>query len=96
MNNGKKVLIIGLTLLTGFTYSAGAVTKGMKKVVDEALDFSVKQSMSMFSEMQGQRRHTSENSERWQDDYLRISLVDKWFLSRFPCGTVTSIVMIRK
>ena len=45
MNNGKKVLIIGLTLLTGFTYSAGAVTKDMKKVVDEALEFSVKHSM---------------------------------------------------
>lgn len=47
----KRILIISLTLLAGFTCSAGAVTKGMKKVIDDALDFSVKQSMSMFNEM---------------------------------------------
>lgn len=31
MRNGKKVLVIGLVLLAGFTSSASAVTKGMKK-----------------------------------------------------------------
>ena len=53
MGNKKKTLIISLVLLVCFASSACAVSKGMKKVVDEALDFSVKQSMSMFSEMQG-------------------------------------------
>ena len=43
MRNGKKVLVIGLVLLAGFASSASAVTKGMKKVVEDALDFSVRQ-----------------------------------------------------
>lgn len=55
MRNGKKVLVIGLVLLAGFTSSASAVTKGMKKVVEDALDFSVRQSMSMFGEMKDQK-----------------------------------------
>ena len=40
MRNGNKVLVIGLVLLAGFASSASAVTKGMKKVVEDALDFS--------------------------------------------------------
>ena len=55
MRNGNKVLVIGLVLLAGFASSASAVTKGMKKVVEDALDFSVRQSMSMFGEMKDQK-----------------------------------------
>ena len=77
MRNGNKVLVIGLVLLAGFASSASAVTKGMKKVVEDALDFSVRQSMSLFGEMKDQK------GEGWRDDYLRFRLVDKWFLSRY-------------
>lgn len=39
MKNRKKILIISLTLLASFTSAAETVTKGMKKVIDDALDF---------------------------------------------------------
>ena len=66
MKNRKKILIISLTLLASFTCAAGTVTKGMKKVIDDALDFSVKQSMSMFYEMKDQKGilpRTAENGK---------------------------------
>ena len=60
MKNRKKILIISLTLLASFTSAAETVTKGMKKVIDDALDFSVKQSMSMFYEMKDQKAYFRE------------------------------------
>ena len=84
MNNGKKVLIIGLTLLTGFTYSAGAVTKDMKKVVDEALEFSVKQSMSMFNEMKDQKGILPRTAK----DGKMITCESAWWTSGFYPGSL--------
>ena len=84
----KRILIISLTLLAGFTCSAGAVTKGMKKVIDDALDFSVKQSMSMFNEMKDQKgilTRLHANLLGGQVAFIRV-----------PFGIVTNIVMTRK
>lgn len=79
-----KVLIIGLVLLGGWATSAGAVTKGMQKVVDEALEFSVKQSMSMFNEVK-----TLEGIlPRTAKDGKMITCEPAWWTSGFYPGTL--------
>ena len=55
MRSKKRILISCLILLVCNVCSLHAVSRGMKKVVDDALDFSVKQSMSMFNVMQSQK-----------------------------------------
>ena len=95
MGNKKKTLIISLVLLVCFASSACAVSKGMKKVVDEALDFSVKQSMSMFSEMQGQvgiLPRTAKDGKMITCESLGGQVV---FIP-VHCGIVTNIVMIHR
>ena len=84
MRNKKKTLIISLVLLACFASSACAVSKGMKKVVDEALDFSVKQSMSMFSEMQGQVGILPRTAK----DGKMITCESPWWTSGFYPGTL--------
>lgn len=84
MRNKKKTLIISLVLLVCFTSSACAVSKGMKKVVEEALDFSVKQSMSMFSEMQGQAGILPRSAK----DSKMITCESPWWTSGFYPGTL--------
>ena len=84
MKNRKKILIISLTLLASFTCAAETVTKGMKKVIDDALDFSVKQSMSMFYEMKDQKGilpRTAENGKM-------ITCESAWWTSGFYPGTL--------
>ena len=84
MKNRKKILIISLTLLASFTSAAETVTKGMKKVIDDALDFSVKQSMSMFYEMKDQKGilpRTAENGKM-------ITCESAWWTSGFYPGTL--------
>lgn len=84
MRNGKKVLVIGLVLLAGFASSASAVTKGMKKVVEDALDFSVRQSMSMFGEMKDQKGILPRTAK----DGEMITCDSGWWTSGFYPGTL--------
>lgn len=55
-----------------------------EKVVDEALDFSVKQSMSMFSEMQGQVGILPRTAK----DGKMITCESPWWTSGFYPGTL--------
>ena len=84
MRNGNKVLVIGLVLLAGFASSASAVTKGMKKVVEDALDFSVRQSMSMFGEMKDQKGILPRTAK----DGEMITCDSGWWTSGFYPGTL--------
>ena len=93
MRNKKKTLIISLVLLACFASSACAVSKGMKKVVDEALDFSVKQSMSMFSEMQGQVGILPRTAK---DGKIVNRLGGQVVFIPVHCGIAMNIVMIRR
>ena len=84
MRNKKRTLIISLVLSVCFTSSACAVSKGMKKVVDEALDFSVRQSMSMFDEM----KDKAGILPRTAKDGEMITCESPWWTSGFYPGTL--------
>lgn len=84
MKYGKNILTIGLILLAGFTSSMEAATKGMKKIVDEALDFSVKQSMSMYNEMKDQKGILPRTAK----DGEMITCESGWWTSGFYPGTL--------
>ena len=70
--------------MAGFTSSASAVTKGMKKVVEDALDFSVRQSMSMFGEMKDQKGILPRTAK----DGEMITCDSGWWTSGFYPGTL--------
>lgn len=80
----KKILITGLILLACFVSSAGAATKGMKRIVDEALDFSVRQSMSMFREMEAREGILPRSAK----DGQMITCKSPWWTSGFYPGTL--------
>lgn len=85
MKNRKKILIgISVGLLICFTSSAWAVNKGMKKVVDDALSFSVKQSMSMFDQMKEQKGILPRTAK----DGQMITCESGWWTSGFYPGTL--------
>lgn len=84
MRSKKRILISCLILLVCNVCSLHAVSRGMKKVVDDALDFSVKQSMSMFNVMQSQKGilpRTAKNGEM-------ITCESPWWTSGFYPGTL--------
>lgn len=83
MKNYKKFLVI-LGVSMCFTSSIYAASKGMKKLVDEALDFSVKQSMSMYGEMQDKK----EILPRTADNGKMITCGPAWWTSGFYPGTL--------
>lgn len=80
----KKVLIIGLVFLTAFASTAGAVSKGMKKIVDEALDFSLRQSMSMYLGIKDQKGLFPRSAK----DGKLITCESGWWTSGFYPGTL--------
>lgn len=80
----KKILITGLTLLACFASSAGAATKGMKRIVEEALDFSVRQSMSMYREMEAREGILPRSAK----DGQMITCQSPWWTSGFYPGTL--------
>lgn len=85
MRNNKKALVgILFLLFIGFMPSALAVTKGMKKVVDEALDFSLKQSMQMYDEMKDQKGILPRSAK----DGEMITCESGWWTSGFYPGTL--------
>lgn len=84
MKNRKKILIIGLVLLGGWISPAVAGTKGMKKVVEDALTFSVRQSMSMFAGIKDRK----EVLPRTAKDGNMITCDPAWWTSGFYPGTL--------
>lgn len=84
MRNKKKILVSCLILLVCNISPTWAVSKGMKKVVDDALDFSVKQSMSMFNEMKSQKGILPRSAK----DGKMITCESSWWTSGFYPGTL--------
>lgn len=85
MKNRKNVWIgISLILCACFAPSANAADKGMKRVVEEALDFSVKQSMSMYNVMEGQEGILPRSADKGK----MITCNSGWWTSGFYPGTL--------
>lgn len=84
MRTKKKFLFIGLILLFCLAPSLWAIQKNMKKVVDEALDFSVKQSMSMYQVMKPQKGVLPRSAENGK----LVTCKPAWWTSGFYPGTL--------
>lgn len=84
MRNKKKILVSCLILLVCNISSIWAVSKDMKRVVDDALNFSVKQSMSMFNEMKSQKGILPRSAK----DGKMITCESSWWTSGFYPGTL--------
>lgn len=85
MKNRKKALLgISLLLFSLSVPSAHAVSKGMKKVVDDALHFSVEQSMSMYNEIKGMEGILPRSAK----DGEMITCESGWWTSGFYPGTL--------
>ena len=84
MRNKNKILISCLLLMICCMPTMSAVSKGMKKVVDEALDFSVKQSMSMYNVMKPQKGILPRTAK----DGEMITCEPAWWTSGFYPGTL--------
>ena len=83
--NSKKIVLTCLAMWVGAVFaSAGAVTKRMGKVVDEALDFSVKQSMAMYADMKGRPGLLPRTAK----DGEMITCKPSWWTSGFYPGTL--------